>query len=56
MEAAGDTELVRAVMLAALLVLAGCTVPNQPGMQRERMSLPAAGSDGGGGGGGGMGK
>jgi hypothetical protein len=54
-EAAGDTELVRAVMLAALLVLAGCTVPNQPGMQRERMSLPAAGSDGGGGGGGGGG-
>ena len=55
-EAAGDTELVRAVMLAALLVLAGCTVPSQPGMQRERVSLPAAGSGEGGGGGGGMGK
>jgi hypothetical protein len=55
-EAARDTDLVHSVMLAALLVLAGCTVPSQPGMQREPMSLPAAGSDGGGGGGGGMGK
>jgi hypothetical protein len=52
-EAAGDTDLVRAIVLAALLVLAGCAAPNQPGVQRERMSLPGAGSDGGGGGGGG---
>jgi hypothetical protein len=55
-EAAGDTDLVRAVMLAALLVLAGCTAPNQPGMQHEQLFPPAAGSDGGGGGGGGMGR
>jgi hypothetical protein len=45
--------MVYAVMLAAMLVLAGCIVPNQPGVHTRRTFVPAAGSDGGGGGGGG---
>jgi hypothetical protein len=52
--AAGDIDIVRAVVLAALLALAGCTVTNQPAAQGGRTFLPAAGSDGGGGGGKGM--
>ena len=38
-----------AMMLAALLTLAGCTLPGQPGMHAGRTFVPAAGSDGGGG-------
>ena len=49
-----DTELmIYAVMLAALLALAGCTMPNQPAMHAGQTFVPAVGSDGGGGGGGG---
>jgi hypothetical protein len=45
--------MIYAVMLAALLVLAGCTMPNQPAIHAGRTFGPAVGSDGGGGGGGG---
>jgi hypothetical protein len=45
--------MVYAVMLAAMLVLAGCIMPNQPGVHTGRTFVPAVGSDGGGGGGGG---
>ena len=40
--------MVHAVVLAALLALAACTVPDQSGMQGERTFLPV-GFDGGGG-------
>ena len=40
-----------AMMLVVLLTLAGCTLPNQPGMHAGRTFVPAVGSDGGGGGG-----
>ena len=44
-----------AMMLVVLLTLAGCTLPNQPGMHPGRAFVPAIGSDGGGGGGSGGG-
>jgi hypothetical protein len=44
-----DTEIIHAVVLAALLVLAGCTMPKQAGMQSQRMFARAVGSEGGGG-------
>jgi hypothetical protein len=45
--------MIYAVMLAALLLLADCTMPNQPAIHAGSTFGPAAGSDGGGGGGGG---
>ena len=48
-EGAVDTDIIHAVVLAALLVLAGCTMPKQAGMQSQRMFAPAVGSEGGGG-------
>ena len=44
--------MIYAVMLAALLVLAGCTMPHQPAIHAGATFGPAVGSDGGGGGGG----
>ena len=44
-----ETEILHAVVLAALLVLAGCTMPTQAGMQSQRMFARAVGSEGGGG-------
>lgn len=41
-----------AMMLAALLALAGCTLPSQPAMHAGTF-VPPVGSDGGGGSGGG---
>jgi hypothetical protein len=47
--------MIYAVMLAALLALAGCTMPNRPAIHVGATFGPVVGSDGGGGGGGGGG-